>query len=322
MPRGTSERNQVYPFRPASGDPSRPQPPPEPNVLGHGMYMHHNVYAPSQQPQAQPNFPSDYAGIPRAFIGPHHQQGQGYVNNQVNDHSRPAFSKVFPQAHPHAHTPHSAQTPRPYGGTNPDRLGSPEPPHSLPALVPRQSLTPRGLQPYGRLSSGSYEFGNPHALERLDPPQISTPHARPSARPQQLYDVGRYQAPQLHAPASQHYPPLAGQKKALLVGINYEHELRLNHGVSDAKKMARFLQEHLYFYPDSILILTDGQHDRHQNLPTEANILAGMHWLVEGAQPGDSLFFYFSGHATRLSVRDCQITADNETPERIVDTWH
>jgi hypothetical protein len=162
------------------------------NVLGHGMYMHHNVYAPSQQPQAQvshskhvpapplptgdipfqPNFPSDYAGIPRAFIGPHHQQGQGYVNNQVNDHSRPAFSKVFPQAHPHAHTPHSAQTPRPYGGTNPDRLGSPEPPHSLPALVPRQSLTPRGLQPYGRLSSGSYEFGNPHALERLDPPQM------------------------------------------------------------------------------------------------------------------------------------------------------
>jgi hypothetical protein len=65
-----------------------------------------------------------------------------------------------------------------------------------------------------------------------------------------------------------------------------------------------------------------------------------MHWLVEGAQPGDSLFFYckchtsacvdcpnvnpilVSGHATRLSVRDCQITADNETPERIVDTWH
>jgi hypothetical protein len=59
-----------------------------------------------------------------------------------------------------------------------------------------------------------------------------------------------------------------------------------------------------------------------------------MHWLVEGAQPGDSLFFYckchtseyvdcpnvnpilVSGHATRLSVRQI----DNETPERIVDT--
>jgi len=29
-----------------------------------------------------------------------------------------------------------------------------------------------------------------------------------------------------------------------------------------------------------------------------------MRWLVEGAQPGDSLFFYFSGHATQIDDQD------------------
>jgi hypothetical protein len=37
-------------------------------------------------------------------------------------------------------------------------------------------------------------------------------------------------------------------------------------------------------------------------LPTRQNILASMQWLVQGAQPGDSLFFHYSGHGG--SVRD------------------
>lgn len=40
--------------------------------------------------------------------------------------------------------------------------------------------------------------------------------------------------------------------------------------------------------------LTDGQTDRFR-LPTQRNILKGFEWLMQDLQPGDSLFFYFSG---------------------------
>ena len=40
--------------------------------------------------------------------------------------------------------------------------------------------------------------------------------------------------------------------------------------------------------------LTDGQQDRFR-LPTRHNILKGFEWLLHDVQPGDSLFFYFSG---------------------------
>jgi hypothetical protein len=72
------------------------------------------------------------------------------------------------------------------------------------------------------------------------------------------------------------------------------------------------LPERLHFHPNNIRILTDDQHDRPQNLPTVANIvsyafklsrhliyvvqLVGMRWLVEGTQPGDSLFLYCKGY--------------------------
>jgi hypothetical protein len=68
--------------------------------------------------------------------------------------------------------------------------------------------------------------------------------------------------------------------------------------------MARFLQEYLGFRPDNIWVLTDDQVDQRKNLPTAANIRAGMRWLVQGAQPGDSLFFYFSGHAIQIDDKD------------------
>ncbi|KAH9049752.1 peptidase C14 [Lactarius deliciosus] len=61
--------------------------------------------------------------------------------------------------------------------------------------------------------------------------------------------------------------------------------------------MARFLHESFGFEWSNMQILTD---DQPGNLPTKANIQAAMHWLVKGAQPGDTLFYYFSGHATRV----------------------
>ncbi|KAH8983984.1 caspase domain-containing protein [Lactarius hatsudake] len=61
--------------------------------------------------------------------------------------------------------------------------------------------------------------------------------------------------------------------------------------------MAHVLQQHFGFEGNNIRVLTDEQPE---NLPTQDNIIAAMHSLVEGAQSGDSLFFYFSGHATQI----------------------
>ncbi|KAH8981576.1 caspase domain-containing protein [Lactarius hatsudake] len=107
-----------------------------------------------------------------------------------------------------------------------------------------------------------------------------------------------------HAVQVRHYPQVVqrvGQKKALLVGINYsghpDRGFRLKWGVSDACEMARFLHESCGFEWSNMQILID---DQRGSLPTKANILAAMRWLVKGAQPGDALFFYFSGHATQV----------------------
>lgn len=43
-----------------------------------------------------------------------------------------------------------------------------------------------------------------------------------------------------------------------------------------------------------MVILTDDQKNM-MSVPTKANIIRAMHWLVKDAQPHDSLFVHFSG---------------------------
>jgi uncharacterized caspase-like protein len=46
---------------------------------------------------------------------------------------------------------------------------------------------------------------------------------------------------------------------------------------------------------DCMVCLTDDNPDPNYQ-PTRQNIINAMNWLVADAQPGDSLFFHFSGH--------------------------
>ncbi|KAH9173753.1 caspase domain-containing protein [Lactarius sanguifluus] len=108
--------------------------------------------------------------------------------------------------------------------------------------------------------------------------------------------------------AREPYNPCIGQKKALFVGINYfpplDSRFRLESGVRDAHEIAHFLHRQFGFEGNNIRVLTEEQPE---NLPTRENILAAMRWLVEGAQPDDSLFFYYSGHATQFKIGICAI---------------
>ncbi|KAH7335587.1 peptidase C14, caspase domain-containing protein [Rhizoctonia solani] len=103
-------------------------------------------------------------------------------------------------------------------------------------------------------------------------------------------------SPSAHIPAFTQVSNCTGTKKALCVGINYRGmELELQGCVNDANNIAEFLTHQFGFQMDNILKLTDDVSDP-ERLPTKANIISAMRWLVEGAKPDDSLFFHYSGH--------------------------
>ena len=102
----------------------------------------------------------------------------------------------------------------------------------------------------------------------------------------------------MNSPMRAGQPTGSGQKKAVLVGINYlSHQRgRLKGCINDVKNMQNFLAKY-GFTGQNVRVLTDDLNDASRQ-PTRANILRDLRWLVQGARPGDSLFFHFSGHGS------------------------
>uniref|UniRef100_A0ACD5YLR2 Uncharacterized protein n=1 Tax=Avena sativa TaxID=4498 RepID=A0ACD5YLR2_AVESA len=100
------------------------------------------------------------------------------------------------------------------------------------------------------------------------------------------------------------YPRVQGNKRALLVGINYTGTAsQLNGPINDVKCMTFLLSIKYGFSGDSILVLTDEQLDPYRR-PTRSNILVAMRWLVHDCSSGDSLVFHFSGHGNQVEDDD------------------
>jgi hypothetical protein len=95
-----------------------------------------------------------------------------------------------------------------------------------------------------------------------------------------LYQVGPGEPP---------LPPpyVTGTRKAVVIGINYlSHQKgQLRGCIPDANNVEAFLVSR-NFPKQNIRKLTD---DNPNAMPTRANMIAAMQWLVQGAQPGDSL---------------------------------
>lgn len=90
-----------------------------------------------------------------------------------------------------------------------------------------------------------------------------------------------------------------GAKRALLVGCNYPGtKAELKGCINDVMRMRRSLVERFGFAEEDIVVLIDT--DEAYPLPTGANIRRAMTDLVSNAEPGDVLFFHYSGHGTRL----------------------
>ncbi|XP_076893569.1 metacaspase-1-like [Bidens hawaiensis] len=135
-------------------------------------------------------------------------------------------------------------------------------------------------------------------------------------KPRVLFQVGRF----LNAAASQYQQQSAqpppnrsfqqqlsqnyGRKRAVLCGITYNnHMKKLEASVDNVRSMHRLLVNKLGFPNASILVLTEEESDRYR-IPTKRNIQAALRWLVQGCQPGDSLFFYYAGHASQIQDED------------------
>ncbi|KAI8613708.1 caspase domain-containing protein [Chytriomyces sp. MP71] len=97
-----------------------------------------------------------------------------------------------------------------------------------------------------------------------------------------------------------------GNKKALIIGINYTgSKHQLSGCINDAHNIRSFLNQN-YGYPtdpNSMIVMTDDARDPAMR-PTAKNLLAGFHWLVAGARPGDQLFMSYSGHGGQIPDQD------------------
>jgi len=92
----------------------------------------------------------------------------------------------------------------------------------------------------------------------------------------------------------------SGRKKALLIGINYFGSKQALKGcINDVKNIKAMIMRNFGFKEEDMVILTDDQTNNPPGMPTKANMMRAMQWLVSGARPGDSLFFHFSGHGSR-----------------------
>ena len=85
------------------------------------------------------------------------------------------------------------------------------------------------------------------------------------------------------------------KKKALLVGINYQgSNFPLRGCINDVMMMNRMITDHYGFNVNS-----------HKRMLTERsataqNILERLEWLIDDAEPGDVLFFHYSGHGSQM----------------------
>eukprot|EP00929_Paragymnodinium_shiwhaense_P080006 TRINITY_DN41704_c1_g1_i4.p1 TRINITY_DN41704_c1_g1~~TRINITY_DN41704_c1_g1_i4.p1 ORF type:complete len:1322 (-),score=252.27 TRINITY_DN41704_c1_g1_i4:208-4071(-) len=110
-----------------------------------------------------------------------------------------------------------------------------------------------------------------------------------------------------NAPSQPSWPGRIGgnpkRRKALLVGTNYRGQpFELKGCVNDVQQLRRTLRDALDYSEEQMQILTDADSEgprrplAPEKMPTKANILSHLDWLVEGAQAGDNLLFAFSGY--------------------------
>merc|ERR1712013_281397 len=183
--------------------------------------------------------------------------------------------------------------------------------------VPISSGGPSPMSPQGGYQQGGYQPG-PYPGNQPGPYPGNQPGPYPGSQPGPYPGNQPGPYPGNYPPQEQPYPQgpqspthggllsnCRGNKKALLIGINYFGQGgELRGCINDVNNIKNLIQTRGFSDdPSHMVILTDDQRDP-QYQPTRDNIIEGMLWLVEGAQPNDSLFFHYSGHGSQSTDYD------------------
>lgn len=103
------------------------------------------------------------------------------------------------------------------------------------------------------------------------------------------------------------------RKRSLLVGINYPGTSHALRGcVNDVRTMDWVISKKFGFnVPRERRMLTDAS-------ATTQNILERLEWLVDDAQPGDVLYFHYSGHGSQMVDRDYNRVEEPDGKDEII----
>jgi hypothetical protein len=116
-------------------------------------------------------------------------------------------------------------------------------------------------------------------------------------------------------------------KKALLIGINYTGtENSLNGCINDVNHIKTFLIENCGYLKENITLISDQESVK----PTKDNMEKTIKSLVDKNVAGDTLFFYYSGHGSKLKdysgdendgMDEVLVPLDYEKAGIISDDW-
>ncbi|ORY06989.1 hypothetical protein K493DRAFT_332938 [Basidiobolus meristosporus CBS 931.73] len=302
-PRSQSNYNQYPPPPPPRSQSNYNDCPPPPPPQNQSNY---NQYPPPPPPQSQ----SNYMQYPPPPPTQSQSNYNGYPPPPPRNQSN--YNEYPPPPPPQSHSNYNGYPPLSSGCSTysnyappnthynvPPRISvsSEEPPP--PPYTPPPNVYDAPLQPGPKISYGpplQQNAGNLYGPPPINSYNMPVP---PSAAPGG-YQNGVRPTFNFHPMISQ----CSGNRKALLIGINYiGTSAQLRGCINDVHNMKRFLMEHYGFRSQDMVILTDDQRDpRFQ--PTRANIINGMNWLVNGAQPNDAYFLHYSGHGGQTEDLD------------------
>ncbi|KAI1412552.1 hypothetical protein F5Y13DRAFT_44114 [Hypoxylon sp. FL1857] len=254
----------------------------------------------SQQSPPPPQGYNQYgppSGPPQGYnqYGPPSNPPQGYNHYGSPPPQQPGYNQYPPPSGPpqgyNQYGASSGPPPQQHGYNQYPLSGPPPSHHQHPGRYPPPSVPPPpGLDPYGYpIHPGGpppQGYGGQH---RSGPPPPTTP---------QQFGHG---APEGY---TFQYSNCSGKRKALLIGINYFGQKgELRGCINDTKNVSQFLIERYGYKREDMIILTDDQRDPIM-IPTKANILRALEWLVSGARPNDALFLHYSGHGGQAKDED------------------
>ncbi|KAI8922442.1 caspase domain-containing protein [Powellomyces hirtus] len=245
--------------------------------------------------QSQPNHQQQQYGAPPPGQYGYQQQPQyngppGPYQQQPPQHQYappsgpPPSYNNGPQGQPYQQQQYNQQQGQ-YGQRQQSNSGYIPPAAVIPAFPPPHQPPPHNQGPYEPV---------PHHPPPTPPP--GWPQGQQWQQPQ-----GQYL--QETAP---YLSNCSGNKKALLVGVNYKGtKSELRGCINDVQNIKNFLTTKFGFpdTPQNMIVLTDDNPNMHFR-PLRQNILQAMQWLVAGAKAGDSLFFHFSGHGSQQTDKD------------------